>query len=455
MPNPITQTALDSATQLYLGFFGRAPDTAGLYYWSNQIAQGTTPIEVAKGFATTAEFTQKYSNLDPAGQINFAYQNILSRAPDAAGAEYWTGKLKSGTAIGEIIWSLVNSAFAQQESADALFLQSKVFAAESLMVPTILDKPISAWSTNSGYGVMNVASAAASILGVAIEQGASFKTNVDQWSISASHFQDVWAAGYTGKGVVIAVVDTGIDLSNSALTHDISPWSWNFVGNNSNVQDDNGHGSAVASQIAARPTTSTPASKAIYGGAYDAQLIVLKTLDAQGNGTQANLVNAINYAVEHGANVINLSVGGSFNDAQTLAALNNAASHGVVVCMAAGNTGAAAPQYPAQYAKAMNTSIAVGSAAQNIDGSLMLATSTNLAGSALPYNYIDAPGSKILAYGLNGVLQSWSGTSFATPYVAAAVADLLSANTGLGAEQIVNALVNTAVTLVGNQPVVV
>jgi subtilisin family serine protease len=449
---PITQFAVDSASQLYLGFFGRAPDTAGLYYWSSQIAQGTTPLEVAKGFALTAEFSQKYNHLDPAGQVNLAYQNILSRAPDAGGAEYWTGKLKSDTTIGEIIWSLVNSAFTQQDSSDALLVQSKVFAAQSLMVPTILDKPISAWNTSSGYGVINVAAAAASILGIAIEQGASFKTSVDQWPIPVSHFQDVWAAGYTGKGVVVAVIDTGLDLSNNALNHDISPWSWNFVSNNANVQDDNGHGTAVASQIVARPTPlSTPASKSIYGGAYDAQLMVLKTLDAQGNGTQANLVNAINYAVEHGAQVINLSVGGSFNDAQTLAALNNAATHGVIVCMAAGNTGAVAPQYPAQYAKAINTTIAVGSAAQNADGSLVLAASTNGAGSYTPYNYIAAPGSKVLAYGLNGVLQNWSGTSFATPYVTAAVADLLSANTGLSADLIVNALVNTSVSLVGNQ----
>jgi subtilisin family serine protease len=167
------------------------------------------------------------------------------------------------------------------------------------------------------------------------------------------------------------------------------------------------------------------------------------------------LVAAINYAVEHGAQVINLSVGGNFNDPSTLAALNNAADRGVIVCMAAGNTGASAPQFPAQYAKSMNTTIAVGAAAKNADGSIVLASNTNIAGSVTPYNYVDAPGAKVVAYGLNGVLQNWSGTSFATPYVSAAAANLLSANTGLEAELIINAIVNTSVGIVGVPSLVV
>jgi hypothetical protein len=237
------------------------------------------------------------------------------------------------------------------------------------------------------------------------------------------------------------------------VNHDISPWSWNFVSNNANVQDDNGHGTAVASQINSRPTADN--AKALTGGAYDAQLMVLKALGADGQGTQKNLVAAINYAVEHGAQVINLSVGGNFNDPSTLAALNNAADRGVIVCMAAGNSSATAPQYPAQYAKMMNATIAVGSTAKNLDGSIAWVSSTNSAGSTTAYNYVDAPGSKVLGYGLNNAIQSWTGTSFATPYVTAAVADLISVNSGLNAEQIVNAIVNTTVSIVGVPSLVV
>jgi subtilisin family serine protease len=450
---PISKLAFNSATELYLGFYGRAPDPAGLYYWSNQISQGTSPIEVAKGFSQAPEFTQKYGSLDAGAKIDLAYQNILDRLPDSGGHNYWTQRLESGTPIGEIIWSLVDAAFHQQGTVDGLLVQNKVANASTIMAPAILDTPLSAWSSSAGYGVINVASALSSVLGLSIKQGATFNSSIEQWPITASHFQDAWAAGATGKGVVVAVIDTGIDLNNSAINHDISPWSWNFVANNANVQDDNGHGSAVISQINSRPTAAN--TKALYGGAYESEVMVLKALGADGQGTQKNLVAAINYAVEHGAKVINLSVGGNFNDPTTLAALTNAADRGVIVCMAAGNSGAAAPQYPAQFATLTNTTIAVGSVAQNADGSITWASSTNTAGSNMPYNYIDAPGAKVLGYGLNGAIQNWTGTSFATPYVAAAAADLLSAHSGLGAEQIVNALVNTSVGLVGVPVVVV
>jgi subtilisin family serine protease len=453
VPNSISQFALSSATELYLGFFGRTPDTAGLYYWSNQISQGLSPIEVAKGFAQSGEFTQKYGSLDASAKIDLAYQNILERLPDAGGRAYWTNRLETGTSIGEVVWSLVDAAFQQPGTVDGLLVQNKVYAVQSLTAPVILDKPMAQWNANAGYGVINVASALSSVLGITIKQGASFTSSIEQWPITTSHFQDAWAAGATGKGVVVAVIDTGIDLNNSVVNHDISPWSWNFVSNNANVQDDNGHGTAVASQINSRPTADN--AKALTGGAYDAQLMVLKALGADGQGTQKNLIAAINYAVDHGAQVINLSVGGNFNDPSTLAALNNAADRGVIVCMAAGNSSATAPQYPAQYAKMMNATIAVGSTAKNLDGSIAWVSSTNSAGSTTAYNYVDAPGSKVLGYGLNNAIQSWTGTSFATPYVTAAVADLISVNSGLNAEQIVNAIVNTTVGIVGVPSLVV
>ena len=450
MPTPISQFAQESAAELYIGFFGRTPDAAGLYYWSNEISKGLSPLEVAKGFAKSTEFAQKYGDLTAAAQVNLAYQNILERAPDATGAQYWTSKLQGGTPIGDIVWNLVHSAFTQQGTADAMLVQGKVNSAVNLMSPVVADIPMSTWSSSSGYGVINVSAALSSILGLEIEPGAKFKTSVEQWSTKVTQFSDAWAAGYTGKGVTVAVIDTGIDLTNTALTHDISTLSWNFVANNANVQDDNGHGTAVATAITSRPTAGN--ANALVGGAYDAELMVLKAMDANGKGTQANLVAAINYAVANGADVINLSLAGT-NDAAILAALNNASAKGVIVCMAAGNTGASAPQYPAAYAKASNTVIAVGSAMQNTDGSVAWASSTNSAGTLEPYNYVLAPGSKVLAYGLNNVVKSWSGTSFATPYVTAAVADLLSVNSGLGAEQIVNALVNTSVDLIGVQSV--
>jgi len=444
---PITPFALDSATELYLGFFGRTPDTAGLSYWATQIANGMSPLDVAQGFAQSGEFTAVYGHLSASQQINQVYQDILARTPDGSGANYWTARLEAGTPIGEIVWELVHAAFLQQGSTDGLLVQGKVAAGQLLAAAVTTNTPATTWSTVSGFGEINVASALAATLNKSLAQGTVINTTLGEWQIGAAHFQDAWAAGYAGKGVVIAQIDTGVDLNNAALTHNLSAASWNFVSNSANVQDDNGHGTAIASEMIAYPGVG---GSGMVGGAYDAQLMVLKAMDANGNGTKANLIAAINYAVNHGANVINLSLGGAAPDTAELAALNNAATHGVIVCMAAGNSGALSPQYPATYAQSVSTTIAVGASIQNLNGTTVaFSASSNQAGSTDPYNYVNAPGVHVLAYGLNGVLEPWSGTSFATPLVTAEVAVILSAYAGLSATQVVQAVVNTTVSLIG------
>lgn len=442
-----TQFALDSATQLYLGFFGRVPDAAGLKYWSAQIERGTSPLEVAAGFAQSAEFIKTYGALSAKEKVTLAYQNILERAPDAGGLQFWAQQLESGTPIGQIIWSLVNSAFTQAGSADALLVQGKVARALDLMTPTLLDLPLANWSSVSGYGVINVSAALSSILGIDIQEGMEFSTQIEQWPMATLGFSDAWSAGYKGEGVVVAVIDTGLDLSNTALTHSIHSASWNFVANNANIQDDHGHGTAIASIITSKPTEANP--NALIGGAFDAQLMVLKAMDATGRGSNPNLVKAIDHAVLHGADVINLSLGSTVFDRATQQAIERAADSGVIVILAAGNASASSPQFPALYGKGLDTAITVGSVYRDSEDLVVWAPSSNRAGSEEAFNYINAPGVKIPAYGLSGVIQSWSGTSFATPYASAAIANLLSAHSGLDAEYIVNALVNTSVELIG------
>ena len=373
----------------------------------------------------------------------------MERAPDAGGLAYWTSILDQGASVGTVVWNLVNAAFTQVGTVDGLLVQSRVASNESLANAVVANTPVTSWNPVSGFGEINVANAISAATNTALTQGTPVKAGQSAWQLGAAHFQDAWAAGYTGKGVVIAEIDTGVDLSNAALTQNLSTKNWNFVNNSANVQDDNGHGTAVASLMIAS------AGQIIAGGAYDAQLMVLKALDSNGNGTEANLISAINYAVANGANVINLSIGSATPDAAELAALTNAANHGVIVCMAAGNSSAGTAQYPANYAQQVSTSIAVGSTALNADGStLAFNLTSNAAGSKTAYNYIDAPGVHVLAYGLNGVMQTWTGTSFAAPLVAAEVADVLSAHTGLSATQVVQAVVNTTISLVGTQTVI-
>lgn len=150
------------------------------------------------------------------------------------------------------------------------------------------------------------------------------------------------------------------------------------------------------------------------------------------------------YAVAHGASVINLALGESSPDANLQAVLKNASSHGVIVCSAAGNEGGATPDYPASYAQG----IAVGASQQSGFG-FSLASFSNRAGTSSSYNFVDAPGVNIKSYGLGNSIGNWTGTSMATPLVAAEAADLLSAHSSLSVEQIVQDIVHGTVALVG------
>jgi subtilisin family serine protease len=275
----------------------------------------------------------------------------------------------------------------------------------------------SSWSSSSGLGEISVLKA----LDLATGQTLATVSPPPslEWGVSSAQFQDAWAAGDTGKGIVIADIDTGIDLNNAALTQNLSQYDWSFINNSANVQDGNGHGSFTASELIA----AANASNGVEGGAYGAQLMVLQALDASGSGSDTNIANAITYAVNHGANVINMSLGGSSPDTTLLTALQYAASKGVVVAIAAGNSGAASPAYPAAYAQSVSDAIAVG-ALQQSGSSLTLAGFSNQAGGTTPYSFVDAAGVNLKGYNNSGQVVTESGTSMATPLVAAEAAVL-------------------------------
>jgi subtilisin len=299
------------------------------------------------------------------------------------------------------------------------------------------------WSSTSGWGEANVMNALNLVTGKnypAVTAPAGTASY-----LGLMNFQSAWANGFTGQGVVIADIDTGVDLGNTALTKNLSQYDWNFITNTDNVQDDNGHGTCTAGELIASPSTN-----GVEGGAYGAQLMVLKALDAAGSGSDTNIAAAIRYAVDHGANVINMSLGTTSVDPLLQSAVQYASDHGTIVCMAAGNNAGASPEYPASYAQTITDAIAVG-ATQQSAGTYSMASFSNQAGNATAYNYVDALGVNLAGYGLNGSIHSWSGTSMATPLIAAEAADLLSANNslhlGLSAAQIVQDIMQSASSL--------
>jgi len=308
--------------------------------------------------------------------------------------------------------------------------------------------PVSShWNAVSGWGEANVLSA----LNLVTNHNYAVSTAPAGTAadLKAMGFQTAWANGFTGQGVVIADIDTGLDLKNSALVHslNLSQYSWNFLNNSSNIQDDNGHGSVTAEELAA----SSSLGNGVEGGAFGAQLMVLKALDANGSGSDSVLVSAINYAVAHGANIINMSLGQNGNDQALQSAVQYASDHGVIVVAAAGNDGASTPGFPAAFAESMPNVIAVG-ASQLTANTYSMAAFSNQAGSSSAYNFVDAIGVNISGIGLNNSLNFWSGTSMATPLIAAEAAVLESTHSGLTVTQIVQDIMQTSQSLKFSSP---
>jgi thermitase len=222
--------------------------------------------------------------------------------------------------------------------------------------------------------------------------------------------------------VVVAVLDTGIDLEHPDLRARLVP-GISFVPGTFSPQDDHGHGTHVAGIVGAEPLTPDGA----MGVAPGCRLMPVKVLDAQGSGTTSRICQGIVWAVDHGARVLNLSLGGAGGGKSLEAAVAYAISRGVVVVAAMGNEGANIQEYPAGYPGV----IAVGAT----DDGGRVASFSNIG----RWISLSAPGSDIYstmpmrsftllsedpgAAPGHGVL---SGTSMATPFVTGVAALMIS-----------------------------
>jgi len=152
----------------------------------------------------------------------------------------------------------------------------------------------------------------------------------------ALHDQNLW-----GRGVTVAIIDTGIDLSHEEFRGVSIQWA-DLVADKKSAYDDNGHGTHVAGILAAQGTWKTLFSGyRLKGIAPAVSLIVIKAIDASGHGDEARVAQGVATAVNAGANVIILSLGGDTRavfGTNTENAVRNAISHGVFVVAAAGNT---------------------------------------------------------------------------------------------------------------------
>jgi subtilisin family serine protease len=236
-----------------------------------------------------------------------------------------------------------------------------------------------------------------------------------------------------GAGVTVAIIDTGAQLDHPALAASFTPDGYDFVDNDSSPIDvadgidKNGNGLADEAY-----GHGTHVAGIIHTVAPDAQLLVLRVLNSDGEGDMTDLVQAIDYAVAHGAGVINLSLGTSENSQLLKDAVRRATLGGVVVVAAAGNAGADQRQYPA----AGNCAIAVTS----VDANDLHSTFASYGG----WVSVAAPGEGIFSAFPTSGYATWSGTSMATPFVSGEAALLISLKPSLNVRDVANLIGGTA-----------
>ena len=238
------------------------------------------------------------------------------------------------------------------------------------------------------------------------------------WGINRIGSRLVNAVGNTGKGVKVGILDTGIDYNHEDLKGNYRG-GYNFVENNDDTKDLNGHGSHVAGIIGAEDNDI-----GVVGVAPQAYLYSVKVLSFDSTGTTSDILSGIEWSVENGMQVINMSLGSEDNSISVSRAIDNTYNAGVLIIAAAGNSGNAAGSgdnidYPARY----NSVVSVG--ATDIKDNRTRFSSTG------PSLELSAPGDKILST-LNGNKYGvMSGTSMACPHVTGVAALIMSAEPGI------------------------
>ncbi len=172
-----------------------------------------------------------------------------------------------------------------------------------------------------------------------------------QWHMDQIHMPAAWRLS-DGKGVIVAVLDTGVAYENYKGFHQVEDLEgieivkpYDFVDKDTHANDDHAHGTHVAGTIA----QATHNGKGVAGVARRATIMPLKVLSGRGSGSVGGIADAIRYAADNGAKVINMSLGGRFPSKVLEKAVKYAHNKGVVVVCAAGNDGRGKVSYPAAY----------------------------------------------------------------------------------------------------------
>lgn len=277
----------------------------------------------------------------------------------------------------------------------------------------------------------------------------------DAWNLDALSVENVWDRGITGRGVIVAVLDTGMDLDHVDLINNI--WTnpgevagngrdddgngfvddihgWDFAYRDNRPEDRGGHGTHVAGIIAAEANRV-----GVTGVAPFATVMPVQVLSNDGTGSSNDIARGIRYAVDNGANVINISLGGNYNNPAVAAEIQYARSQNVLIVAGSGNDGANSPLYPAAYSKQYPNVLSVGAHdSNNVEAGI-----TNKVGNSGAVQ-VDAPGVDIYSTTVQDGYRFLTGTSMAAPHVSGIAALVISANPTLTADQLRQVLVRSS-----------
>jgi subtilisin family serine protease len=256
--------------------------------------------------------------------------------------------------------------------------------------------------------------------------------NPNQWSLIDTygwdhiHAPEAWGITTGSVDIVVAVLDTGCDTNILEFRGRTVP-GYNFVSTNTNIADDNGHGTAVAGVLCATANNGTN----IAGVDWCCRLMPVKVLNAANSGAYSDWAQGITWAVNNGAHVINLSAGGTNWSWTSLSnAVSSAVSNGVVFVTVTHNYNKNLVTVPGLHPDAITVGATMNTGRRwtNSTGSLGSNYGTNIA--------LVAPGSSIRTFTNNAIPTTWSGTSFAAPHVAGVASLILSIRPGLNCRQI-------------------
>ncbi len=240
-----------------------------------------------------------------------------------------------------------------------------------------------------------------------------------QWGLEKAHVPAAWTISRGRRETVVAIVDTGIDHTHPERADHVIKGP-DLVNRDDDPQDDHVHGTHVAGIVGA----SADNGLGMAGVAPGVSLMAVKVMDAQGAGDVATICEGIVWAADPGDHVINLSIGSRNGYDAKKAATDYARSKGAVVVAAMGNDG----QFSAFYPAACKGVVAVGATTQDDSR----ASFSNMG----VWMAVTAPGDHILSTIRDGRYWTLSGTSMATPHVAALAALIRSVRPDLGVDQV-------------------